>query len=201
MPRTPFTSRPRWPLYEQSWPDGDYRLFQLGFVSDGDLVADALRWVEVFGVGPFHVLGPIEAACTHRGEASGITIEVAVAQAGPVQIELIAQRCARPSVFREWRARHAGALHQLCTITSEYDSKRAQFERLGYEVATEILAPDGQRVAFVDTVGDFGFFTEIVDATPGFVGGLVAMARTCAEWDGVDPVRIVTREGYRTPEP
>jgi hypothetical protein len=143
MPPTPFTSRPRWPLYEQSWPDGDYRLFQLGFVSEGDLVADALRWVEVFGVGPFHVLGPIEAACTHRGEASGITIEVAVAQAGPVQIELIAQRCARPSVF--------------------------------------------------------GFFTEIVDATPGFVGGLSAMARTCAEWDGVDPVRIVTREGYRTP--
>ena len=27
------------------------------------------------------------------------------------------------------------------------------------------------------------------------------IARTCAEWDGTDPVRILTRDGYRTPEP
>jgi hypothetical protein len=192
-------TRISWPLYEQPWPEGDYRLLQLGFVSDGDLVGDALKWVNAFGIGPFHVLGPIDAASTYRGQASGITIQVAVAQAGPVQIELIAQRCERPSIFREWRTLHGGALHQLCTITSDYESKRAQFERMGYAVVTEILAPDGQRIAFVDTVDHFGFYTEIVDATPGFVRGLSVMARTCAEWDGVDPVRIVTREGYRTP--
>ena len=34
---------------------------------------------------------------------------------------------------------------------------------------------------------------------PGFVAGLAKIARTCAEWDGTDPVRILTRDGYRTP--
>ena len=45
----------RLPLFEQLWPEGDYRFFQLGFVVD-DLVDVARRWVAVFGVGPFHVL-------------------------------------------------------------------------------------------------------------------------------------------------
>jgi hypothetical protein len=185
-------------LYEQPWPDGEHRLFQLGFVSEGDLVADARRWVHVFGVGPFHVLPPIEARCIYRGERSDITIQVALAQAGPVQIELIAQRCDHPSIFREWRETRAG-VQQLCTIASDYDGKTAQFRRLGFEIATEILAPDGQRVAFVDTVAAFGFFTEVVDATPRFVSGLVQMARTAEDWDGTDPIRLLTRAGYRTP--
>ena len=191
-------SIPPRPLYEEPWPTGEHRLFQLGFVSDGDLVADALRWVQVFGIGPFHVLPPIDAPCTYRGQPSGITIQVALAQAGPVQIELIAQRCDRPSIFREWRETRTG-VQQLCTITTDYDEKTAQFRRLGFEVATEIVAPDGQRVAFVDTVPAFGFFTEVVDATPGFVSGLAEMARTAEGWDGTDPIRLVTREGYRTP--
>jgi hypothetical protein len=54
-------------------------------------------------------------------------------------------------------------------------------------------------VAFVDTVADFGFFTEVVEHRPRFIASLEAIARTCAEWDGRDPVRLITRDGYRTP--
>lgn len=42
-------------LFEQSWPDGEYRFFQLGFVVD-DLIAAAMNWTKVFGVGPFHIM-------------------------------------------------------------------------------------------------------------------------------------------------
>ena len=38
-------------LFQQAWPEGEYRMFQLGFVVD-DLLAAADRWVRVFGVGP-----------------------------------------------------------------------------------------------------------------------------------------------------
>jgi hypothetical protein len=57
----------------------------------------------------------------------------------------------------------------------------------------------GQHVGYFDTVDDFGFFTEITEDVPGFVAGLAKIAQTCAEWDGTDPVRILTRDGYRTP--
>ena len=87
-------------LFQQPWPDGEYRLFQLGFVVD-DLIAAAERWVRVFGVGPFHVLPRIEIASTYRGADSMVDMQVAVAQAGPVQIELIQQHCDRPSIYRD----------------------------------------------------------------------------------------------------
>jgi hypothetical protein len=185
------------PLFEQSWPEGEYRLFQIGFVVD-DLVAAAVRWARVFGVGPFHVLPRMQVACTYRGAASTVDMQVGVAQAGPVQVELIAQYCDTPSVFRERFARDATGFHQLCTVTRDYDGRKAHYEGLGYALRCEIATP-GQRVAYFDTFDDFGFFTEIAEETPRFLADLARIAATCAEWDGRDPVRILTRGGYRTP--
>jgi hypothetical protein len=184
-------------LYEQPWPEGEYRLFQLGFVVD-DLIGTAARWASVFGVGPFHVIGRVDVPCTYRGTESGLDMQVAVAQAGPVQLELIEQYCDRPSVYRDLVADGGSGFHQLCTVTRDYEGKLAYYEGLGYELATEVVV-DGQHTAYFDTRRDFGFFTEIVEDTPGFLETLHAIARTCAEWDGADPVRLLTRDGYRTP--
>lgn len=185
-------------LYRQPWPDGTYRLFQLGFVVD-DVVAAATRWVDTFGVGPFHVLPPIETPCTYRGTDSAVTVQVGLAQAGPVQIELIDQRCDRPSVYRDMAVAGPAGFHQVCTVTPDYHATTAHYVDLGYELACELATPDGQRVAYVDTVADFGFFTEIAEEVPGFLDQLASIARTCADWDGADPVRLLTRDGYRTP--
>ena len=185
-------------LYAQSWPEGEYRLFQIGFVVD-DLLDTAARWARVFAVGPFHVLPPMEVACTYRGNESGVNLQVAVAQAGPVQIELVKQHCDRPSVFRDLVAKGESGFHQLCTLTRDYERTRAHYVELGYEPVTELASPDGERVAFFDTFDDFGFFTEIAESSPSFVANLDRISRTCAEWDGTDPVRLLTRDGYRTP--
>ncbi len=184
-------------LYQQPWPEGEYRLFQLGFVVD-DLLGDAARWAHVFGVGPFHVLPRVETPCTYHGTASAVDVQIAVAQAGPVQIELIRQHCDRPSVYRDLVGKGESGFHQLCTVTAGYDGKVRHYQRLGYELVTEMVV-QGQHLAYFDTVGDFGFYTEVVEDTPGFVASLDRIARTCAGWDGRDPVRILTREGYRTP--
>ena len=56
------------------------------------------------------------------------------------------------------------------------------------------------RVAYIDTVARFGFYTEIVEQTPRFLEQLLAISQTCASWDGTDPVRLLTRDGYRVPE-
>ena len=184
-------------LFQQEWPEGGYRLFQLGFVVD-DLLGTAARWAAVFGVGPFHVLPRREVPCTYRGAPSALDVQVAVAQAGPVQIELIEQHGDHPSVYRDLVAGGRARFHQLCTITPDYERTRAHHLALGYELATE-MEVGGQHIAYFDTFEEFGFYTEVVEHTPAFLASLEAIARTCATWDGADPVRLLTRDGYRTP--
>jgi len=184
------------PLFQQAWPEGELRFFQLGFVVD-DLVAAAHRWASVFGVGPFHVLPARAVAGTYRGTPTTIDIQVAVAQAGPVQIELIQDRSDRPSVFADMGDMGRAGFHQVCTVVDDYDTTLAAYADQGYEVACEIPGTRGApSVAYVDTFADFGFFTEVVPAIPAFLEQLQRVADTCASWDGTDPVRRLTREGY-----
>jgi len=183
-------------LFQQPWPEGEYRLFQLGFLVD-DLQVAAARWARVHGVGPFHVMPRGQASGSYRGAASTLDLQVGLAQAGPVQIELIQQFCESPSVYRELAGKRQ-VFHQLCTLTSDYEGKKAHYGGLGYALACELFAGT-TRVAFFDTLADFGFFTEVVEAPPSFLKHLTALARTCADWDGSDPVRLITRDGYRTP--
>ncbi len=184
-------------MFQQAWPEGEYRFFQLGFIVD-DVLAASARWAAVFGVGPFHVLPPTEMACTYRGTESAVDVQIAVAQDGPVQIELIEQRCDRPSVYRDLFAKGESGFHQLCTVSPDYDATRAHYEKVGYPLVTE-FAPASGRVAYYDTYPDFGFFTEVVEQTPEFLDQLATISQTCAGWDGTDPVRLLTRKGYRIP--
>jgi hypothetical protein len=180
-------------LYQQPWPEGEYRFFQMGFVVD-DVLAAAARWARVFGVGPFHVMPVFDQHGIYRDTEATITAQVAVAQAGPVQIELIQQHCDRPSVFREWSRDGTCAFHQLATVTPDYDGQKAHYEALGHEIAAESLA--GRfRTAFVDTFADFGFYTEVVESTPGFLANLDKLAQASAAWDGSDPVRMLGPDG------
>ncbi len=185
-------------LFEQPWPEGEFRFWQLGHVV-GDIVAAATAWVEAFGVGPFHVLPVIDQKLIYRdGDVRTLRIQVGVTQAGPVQIELIQQHCDTPSLYRDWSREGTSAFHQIATVTGEYSAKKAHFEAMGYGIAAESLS--GRfRVAYVDTVAAFGFYTEIVEQTPGFLAQLHAISETCANWDGSDPVRLLTRDGYRVP--
>ena len=121
-----------------------------------------------------------------------------MAQARPVQVELIQQHDDHPSVYEEWSRGRSCAFHQLATVTADYEAKKAHYASLGYEVVAESESARF-RVAYVDTVADFGFFTEVVAHNPEFLAQLGRLSRLSAEWDGIDPVRILTRDGYRTP--
>jgi hypothetical protein len=185
-------------LFQQPWPEGEHRFFQLGFLVE-DIVEAAATWARVFGVGPFHVLPIVDQVGTLHGEPATTTIQVAAAQAGPVQIELIQQHCDRPSIFHQWHRGRVAGFHQICSVVRDYDATKARYAGLGYELAAESV--NGSfRVAYVDTAADFGFYTEIVEETPRFLAQVANLAQTCAEWDGTtDPVRLLTRGGYRVP--
>lgn len=185
-------------MFEQPWPDGDFRFFQIGHVVD-DVLAASAAWAATFGVGPFHVLPVVEQRADYGGDVRTVRIQVAVAQAGPVQIELIQQHGDTPSIYSEWSRGGTSAFHQIATVTYEYDAKLAHFAALGHPVAARSEG-GGFRVAYIDTVAAFGFYTEVVEAPPNFLAHARAIADTCADWDGTDPVRIMTREGYRVPD-
>jgi len=187
------------PLFEQTWPEGEYRFFQIGYVVD-DIVSAASRWASTFGVGPFHVLPAVDQQLTNADNGmQTLRIQVGVAQAGPVQIELIQQHCDTPSLYRDWSKEGTSAFHQIATVTNDYVAKVAGFQALGYEVTAESLG-GSFRVAYVDTVATFGFYTEVVEHTPCFLEQLQSISSTCARWDGTDPVRLLTRGGYRVPD-
>lgn len=186
-------TRPQHPLFQQPWPEGEFRFFQLGFLVD-DLFAAVDMWARVYGIGPFHVMPVVDQHATYRGRPNTITIQVAVAQAGPVQIELIQQHCDRPSIFQDWHRGRISGLHQLCTVTPDYEGKKAHYEQLGYQLAAE--SSNGRfRVGYFDTSADFGFYTEVVEYTPGFLKVLDKISQTCAAWDGTDPVRMLSAGG------
>jgi hypothetical protein len=183
-------------LFQQPWPEGEYRFLQLGFTVD-DVVTAARRWAETFGVGPFFVQKIEDAPCTYRGSPSAVSMELAVAQAGPVQIELIAQRCDRASVYRELELLGGAAFHQVCTLVDDYAATLDGYRAKGLEIACEFFVQGAPPVAYVDTVAEFGFFTEVAERTDAFVAHLAQVAEAGRSWDGTDPVREATREGYR----
>lgn len=186
-------------LFQQPWPEGEHRMFQLGFLVD-DLLVAARKWVDTYGVGPFHIMPRFETACTYRGKAMTLDMQIGIAQAGPVQIELIQVFSEGPSVYHDLHDRYGrgqSGIHQVCTLTPDYEAKKAHFEQLGYALVSEFTHPD-QRIAFFDTVPDFGVFTEVVEQKASFLANLNRVSETCAHWDGSDPIRILTRDGYRT---
>jgi hypothetical protein len=195
----PAPARPPNRFYQGEWPAGDYRFFQVAWVVD-DLFKAAAKWVEVYGVGPFHFMPRRMYGYLYRGEKTQFEMQVAIAQSGPVQIELICQSDDTPSVYREIFPKGRGGVHHMCAITHDFDGTRAHYERLGYPSVATFDSP-AMRVEYFDTHKDFGFMTELVEYTPGFVANLTRISETCAAWDGRDPIRILTRDGYRVPEP
>jgi len=180
------------------WPS-EFRFFQLAFVVD-DLFASARRWAEVFGVGPFHVMKRNVQSAVHRGLPTGLDVHLAVAQAGPVQIELIEQKCDSPSHYRDVYPHGSGGVHHLGTVVKDYEGAKAHYERMGCPVTAE-LTGSAMRVAYFDFRAEFGLMIEVIEDQPEFMAALKRISDNCANWDGTDPLRILTRDGYRVAVP
>lgn len=184
-------------LFRQPWPEGDYRLWQMAWVVD-DVIAAARRWVSVHGIGPFHVLPRRTARSLYRGRETTIDSRTAVAQAGPVQIELIQQFDDVPSLYRDLYAPGQSGFHHVGTLAPDYPAAVAHYRGLGYELRAEFDTGAG-RAGFFDATGDFGMFIEVIEETESFVRSLAGISETCAHWDGTDPIRLLHRGGYTTP--
>jgi len=166
----------------------DRTVFQNAWVVD-DVEAACMKWVNEMGVGPFFVTEYADqfSDMTYRGEPAQLSMLVAIAQAGPVQIELIqptVERCA----YRDSVPAGAMGFHHMCVWTHDIQADTAHFAGLGYEAANLGRVGDIE-FAYYDTRPLMGCMLEVVTQSPGIVERFAAIAAAARDWDGREPIR------------
>ena len=165
------------------------QVLQLAYVVN-DLDAAVGRWLGSVACGPFRIRRHIGVTDgVYRGRPADVDFSMAVAQAGPVQIELIQQHDDRPSCYRDlYRAGEEG-FHHVAMITPEFDAEVARYVGQGFEVASSGLF--GQvRFAYIDTSPATGHMVELLDEHPDIRAYFASVQRKADRWDGItDPIR------------
>jgi len=117
----------------QLW--GDIR--QLGYVVPAATFRTNIEhWARMLGVGPWLVIEhPVVEDFVHRGQPGTLDFSFALAQAGSMQIELIAQHNDQPSTYLDFLAttNGIGGLHHLAYWPEDMDAAHEQATRaLGF---------------------------------------------------------------------
>ena len=184
--------------FEQPWPEGEYRMFQIGLVVDDVLHAAASG--RACSASDRSTCS--RASRPRAGTAAtdtAVDMQIAVAQAGPVQIELIQQHCDRPSVYRELGRRRVAdppALRDHVRLRRQ-EGVRTRRSATRWCPRCSCAASTSASSTPSPTSASTPSWPR---TSPASSRGSPGSSRTCAEWDGTtDPVRILTKDGYRTP--
>ncbi|NGO52595.1 VOC family protein [Allomesorhizobium camelthorni] len=162
---------------------------QLGYVVD-DIEAAMAHWHEVMGVGPwfYNPKVPIE---DYRYEDKSYEVHnsVALANSGPLQVELIQTRNDAPSMYRDFmRAGHRGLQH-VAYWTQTYDADLARMEARGFRRKMSGKVGANGRFCYFDREAHPGTVIELSEVL-GPKGRMFDMIREAAQdWNGKDPVR------------
>jgi len=157
-----------------------------------DIDAAMRHWTETLGVGPFFYFErvPIENFRVD-GVPSPLEASIALGNSGALQIELIQQRNDAPSMYREFLdAGHEGLQH-VAYWTGEFDAELERAKARGFVVgqAGEVGA-DGRFVYF-RTQTHPGSVVELSEINGNKGRFFEHIARTAAEWNGEDPIRVM----------
>ncbi|WP_216907525.1 zinc-binding dehydrogenase [Nocardia noduli] len=160
---------------------------QIGYVVR-DIEASMRGFVDS-GIGPwFYLKGLQPGNFTYRGEPSGMVMDVAVANSGDIQIELISPVNDEPSMYKDFLdAGHEGTQHFACWNENYQDLYDPGFT-VGQE--GEIGGATG-RFAYLETEHHPGTVVEISDfgGTKKFVFDFIELA--AANWDGTNPIQVI----------
>ena len=164
------------------------KVMQASWVVD-DVERVAHEWVRTTGIGPFFVFAhiPIEEG-RYRGELRTLDFSVAIAQAGDVQIELVAQHDEGPSAYRDLIAAGQRGLHHIALYCEDYDRDLASYVEQGFVPAFDGTF-GGKRFSYIDTSASIGCMVELIEDSPLQLEFFAKIADAARDWDGRDPVR------------
>ena len=163
-------------------------VMQLAFVP-ADFDAALAHWLKI-GAGPFFALDHVQLdEVCYRGQPAQIDFSMVLGYWGDLQIELIRQHNAAPSIYKSWRDAGGEGLHHVCILTDDMAAARAACAAAGATVEQEGKVPGGGEVIYVDTGGGPGTMVEILKPAPGGREFFGMMREAHRGWDGADPVR------------
>ena len=163
-------------------------VMQLAYVpADFDAALD--HWLKV-GAGPFFAMDHVRLDdVRYRGAPADIDFSMVIGYWGDLQVELIRQHNATPSIYKAWRDEGREGLHHVCILVDDMAKARAACGAAGAGVEQEGKVPGGGEVIYVDTGGGPGTMVEILKPSPGAREFFAMMREAHRGWDGADPVR------------
>ncbi len=169
----------------------DHTVFQNAWVVD-DVEAAAMDWVNTFNIGPFFLAEYGQEQLTdivYRGEPGELNMYVAIAQAGPVQIELIQPISQSPNAYRDTAPAGKTSFHHVCVWTDDLDADLEFYAERGCPTANLGRVIDGPRFAYVDSHAKLNCMLEILERSSMIEGVFKMIADTAENWDGKNPIR------------
>jgi catechol 2,3-dioxygenase-like lactoylglutathione lyase family enzyme len=154
-----------------------------------DLEAAMHRWLDVAGTGPFFVNAHVQVSNPrYRGQPTSFDYSLALAQAGPLQIELIEQHDDEPSVYRDSVPRGQEGFHHMAYFADDIVAEFARYRDLGVTLVFEGQFGD-MRLGYFDTRPQLGFMVEVLEHRPDIDRLFAHIADAAEDWDGSDPIR------------
>jgi len=163
---------------------------QIGYVVR-DIESAMRYWIEVLGVGPFYYSERVKQQhVKYRGKLSPIEMSSALANSGPLQIELIQQHNDAPSMYLDFlRAGNEGLQH-VAYWTKTFDADMERLTAAGYEAGQEGWAhgPDCRFVYFLNE-NHPGSIVELSEISGPKGESFRIIAEASRNWDGSNPIR------------
>ncbi|MCV7150199.1 VOC family protein [Mycolicibacterium pyrenivorans] len=160
---------------------------QVGYVVD-DLDAALANWVEL-GVGPWFVLRRIAQQADYRGDPRDVTISIALANSGELQLELIQQHGETPSIYTEFLDDRGAGFHQFAYWPDDFDAALGAVRDAGWPVVWSSAEEGGVRYAYAEPPAGVATVVELMEFTE-VTEGLAKFVREAADgWDGSEPIR------------
>lgn len=155
-----------------------------------DVEAAMAHWTDVLGVGPFFYFERVAIEdFRYRGDPSPLEVSIALANSGPLQIELIQQRNDAPSMYRDFlEAGHEGLQH-VAYWTEEMDATLERLEKDGYVVGQSGSIGDNGRFVYLRTENHPGTVVEISEINGPKGRFFEHIAEAADSWDGSEPIR------------
>jgi len=162
---------------------------QIGYVVH-DLDEAIANWLRL-GVGPWFVLRGQTQSGLYRGQPCTVTVSIAFANSGDLQIELIRQEDDTPSIYTEFLESGRDGFHQLAWWASDFDAALRSVQDAGWPIVWSGGGDGGTRYAYFEPPAGPATIIELMEATPATTG-LAALVRQAADsWDGTDPIRAL----------
>jgi hypothetical protein len=161
---------------------------QIGYVVE-EFDAVLASWLAA-GVGPWYVLRSLRMSAHYRGEPITVTLTIGLANSGDLQVEVIRQEDATPSIYTEFLAGGRQGFHQLAWWATDFDSAVRDAQAAGWPVVWA-GGRGGVRFAYVEPPAGLASVFEISELTEG-VSAFNELIRNASDgWDGSDPIRTL----------